>query len=69
MIDNDELAKLIHANVDGDYPGLESYVVRALFPVEADGSGLRKRIEEIKKEVSDAIENGARIIVLSDRIS
>ena len=67
VIDNDELAKLIHANVDGDYPGLESYVVRALFPVEADGSGLRKRIEEIKREVSGAIENGARIIVLSDR--
>jgi glutamate synthase (NADPH/NADH) large chain len=67
VIDNDELAKLIHANVDGDYPGLEAYVVKALFPVEADGSGLRKRIEEIKKEVSNAIENGARIIVLSDR--
>ena len=67
VIDNDELAKLIHANVDGDFPGLEAYVVKALFPVEADGSGLRKRIEEIKKEVSKAIENGARIIVLSDR--
>jgi glutamate synthase (NADPH/NADH) large chain len=67
VIDNDELAKLIHANVDGDYPGLASYVVKALFPVEADGSGLRKRLEEIKKEVSDAISDGARIIVLSDR--
>ncbi|MFM8365861.1 MAG: glutamate synthase large subunit, partial [Candidatus Nanopelagicaceae bacterium] len=67
VIDNDELAKLIHANVDGDYPGLESYVVRGLFPVEADGSGLRTRIEEIKKEVSKAIADGARIIVLSDR--
>jgi glutamate synthase (NADPH/NADH) large chain len=67
VIDNDELAKLIHANADGDYPGLESYVVKALFPVEADGSGLRKRIEEIKKEVSKAIADGARIIVLSDR--
>ena len=67
VIDNDELAKLIHANADEDYPGLESYVVRALFPVTADGSGLRKRIEEIKQEVSRAIARGARIIVLSDR--
>ena len=67
VIDNDELAKLIHANADSDYPGLESYVVRALFPVTADGSGLRKRIEEIKEEVSTAISQGARIIVLSDR--
>jgi glutamate synthase (NADPH/NADH) large chain len=67
VIDNDELAKLIHANVDGDYPGLDSFVVRGLFPIEADGSGLRKRIEEIKNEVSKAIARGARIIVLSDR--
>ena len=28
VIDNDELAKLIHANADEDYPGLESYVVQ-----------------------------------------
>ncbi len=67
VIDNDELAKLINANVDGDYPGLDSFVVRGLFPVEADGSGLRNRIEEIKNEVSNAIAQGARIIVLSDR--
>ena len=67
VIDNDELAKLIHANADGDFPGLESYVVKGLFPVTADGSGLRARIEEIKSEVSDAISKGARIIVLSDR--
>ena len=67
VIDNDELAKIIHANVDGDYPGLESYVVKGLFNVEADGSGLRNRIEEIKREVSKAIADGARIIVLSDR--
>jgi glutamate synthase (NADPH/NADH) large chain len=67
VIDNDELAKIIHVNADGDYPGLESYVVRGLFPVSGDGNTLQLRIEEIKKEVSNAIANGARIIVLSDR--
>jgi glutamate synthase (NADPH/NADH) large chain len=67
VIDNDELAKIVNVNADGDFPGLESYVVRGLFPVSGDGNTLQLRIEEIKKEVSAAIAAGARIIVLSDR--
>jgi glutamate synthase (NADPH/NADH) large chain len=67
VIDNDELAKIIHVNADDDYPELEAYVVRGLFPVTGDGNTLRTRLEEIKREVSDAIANGARVIVLSDR--
>ena len=67
VIDNDELAKIIHVNADDDYPELEAYVVRGLFPVTGDGNTLRTRLEEIKREVSEAIANGARIIVLSDR--
>jgi glutamate synthase (NADPH) large chain len=67
VIDNDELAKIIHVNADGDHPGLSAYVVRGLFPVSGDGNTLHTRLEEIKREVSDAITAGARIIVLSDR--
>ena len=67
VIDNDELAKIINVNVDGDYPELEAYVVRGLFPVNGDGNALRIRLDEIKKEVSEAIANGAHLIVLSDR--
>ncbi len=67
VIDNDELAKIIHVNADGDYPGLSAYVVRGLFFVAEGGDGLRSRLNEIKSEVSLAIENGAHIIVLSDR--
>ena len=67
VIDNDELAKIIHVNVDGDFPGLEAYVVRGLFPVNGDGNALRIRLDEIKKEVSDAIAKGAHLIILSDR--
>ena len=33
VIDNDELAKIIHVNADGDYPGLSAYVVRGLFSI------------------------------------
>ena len=67
VIDNDELAKIIHVNADGDYPGLSAHVVRGLFFVAEGGDGLRTRLNEIKAEVSLAIENGAHIIVLSDR--
>jgi glutamate synthase (NADPH/NADH) large chain len=67
VIDNDELAKIINVNADEDYPNLQSYVVRGLFPVSGDGNTLRMRLEEIKAEVSAAIADGARIIVLSDR--
>mgnify|MGYP003334444662 FL=1 len=67
VIDNDELAKIVHANADGNHPGFTSHVVRGLFPIAEGGEGLAARIEEIRREVSLAIENGARIIVLSDR--
>ena len=67
VIDNDELAKIIHVNADGDYPGLSAYVVRGLFQVAGGGDSLRKRLDEIAEEVSTAIAEGARIIVLSDR--
>ena len=67
VIDNDELAKIIHVNADDEYPELAAYVVRGLFPVNGDGQALRKRIDEIKREVSKAIDDGAHLIVLSDR--
>jgi glutamate synthase (NADPH/NADH) large chain len=67
VIDNDELAKIIHVNVDGDHPGFQSHVVRGLFLAAGGGEALRERIDEIRAEVSEAIANGAHIIVLSDR--
>ncbi|MSW14387.1 MAG: glutamate synthase large subunit, partial [Actinobacteria bacterium] len=67
VIDNDELAKLIHVNADGNHPGFSAHVVRGLFPVIGGGEALAQRIAEIRHEVSQAIEDGAHIIVLSDR--
>ena len=67
VIDNDELAKIIHVNADGDHPGLSAHVIRGLFFVADGGDSLRARLDEIKAEVSAAINDGARIIVLSDR--
>jgi glutamate synthase (NADPH/NADH) large chain len=67
VIDNDELAKIIHVNADDDYPELSAYVIRGLFSIADDGDSLRERLDEIMVEVSQAINDGARIIVLSDR--
>ncbi|MGB1784113.1 MAG: glutamate synthase large subunit [Ilumatobacteraceae bacterium] len=67
IIDNDELAKIIHAAGEGGREEFVSHTVRALYPVTSGGAGLERRLEEIFDEVSTAIDDGARIIVLSDR--
>jgi glutamate synthase (NADPH/NADH) large chain len=67
VIDNDELAKIIHVNADGDHPGFTAHIVRGLFPIAGGGASLSNRLKEIRAEVSEAIARGARIIILSDR--
>ena len=69
VITNDELAKIRHINRDGDLPGYATHVSRGLYPVEGGGAALAERLDEICAEVSAAIADGARIIVLSDRHS
>ncbi|GAA1144850.1 glutamate synthase large subunit [Nocardioides aquiterrae] len=69
VISNDDLAKIRHINRDGDMPGFITHVARGLYPVDGGGAAMAQRIEEICHEVSAAIADGARIIVLSDRHS
>ena len=69
VITNDELAKILHINRDGDLPGYATHVSRGLYDVTGGGDALTARLEEICAEVSAAIAGGARIIVLSDRHS
>ncbi|AYA19226.1 glutamate synthase large subunit [Streptomyces alfalfae] len=69
VIDNDELAKLIHINADGDMPGMTAATLSGLYRVGDGGRALAARIDEICAEADAAIEAGARLIVLSDRHS
>jgi len=69
VIDNDELAKIRHMNRDGDLPGFAVHIVRGLYDVHGGGEALKARLEEIGAEISQAIADGARILVLSDRHS
>ncbi|MCU1665719.1 MAG: hypothetical protein JWR58_5784 [Pseudonocardia sp.] len=67
VLGNDDLAKIIHINDDGEFPGFASHTVRGLFRAADGGKGLRTRLDEIRAEVSQAIADGARLIVLSNR--
>ncbi|MFF2505433.1 glutamate synthase large subunit [Streptomyces sp. NPDC058067] len=69
VIDNDELAKLIHINADGDMPGMKAVTLSGLYRVSGGGEALAARIDEICAEADAAIEAGARLVVLSDRHS
>ncbi len=67
VFSNDDLAKIRHINRDGDMPGFITHVARGLYEVEGGGEAMARRIDEICAEVSRAIADGARVIVLSDR--
>ncbi|NCZ68429.1 MAG: glutamate synthase subunit alpha, partial [Acidimicrobiia bacterium] len=69
IIDNDELAKIIHINDDGTMAHLRSAVVSGLYRVADGDYGMRTALDSIRNQVSDLIDDGARIIVLSDRSS
>ncbi len=69
VLDNDELAKIVHINADGDLPGYATHVVRGLYDVSGGSAAMKARLEEIFGEVSVAIAEGARFVVLSDRDS
>ena len=69
IIDNDELAKIIHIDEDGAYSHLKCVVVAGLYRVAGGGLAMRRAIDSIRREVSKAIDDGAGIVVLSDRNS
>ena len=69
VIDNDELAKLIHINQDGDQPGFAAQKFSGIYKVAEGAAGLEHRINEIFDEVDLAIKNGKHLLVLSDRDS
>jgi glutamate synthase (NADPH/NADH) large chain len=69
ILSNDELAKLLYINEDGDFPGLAAFAIDGLFEVGGGGAALEAALESVRNRVSAAIADGAKIIVLSDRNS
>ena len=77
MIDRDDLAKLMYVNEGGETPGFKAFAIDGLFevreageagaPTAAGGEALRRAIDDVRRRVSEAIADGANLIVLSDR--
>lgn len=69
VIDNDELAKVLHINADGTMPRFAGVRISGLYPVAGGGEAIKRRLSEIFNEVDAVIRQGKRFIVLSDRDS
>jgi glutamate synthase (NADPH/NADH) large chain len=67
VIDNDELAKIQH--IDASPGSRTTTTIRGLYRVDEGPRALADRLAAMCAEVDDAIERGAKYIVLSDRDS
>ena len=68
ILTNEELAKLRYID-DGEMGGPRLPAVHRLlhYPVAEGGDGLRMAIDNVRTQVSEAIADGANLIILSDR--
>ncbi|MFN2641716.1 MAG: glutamate synthase large subunit [Actinomycetota bacterium] len=69
VIDNDELAKIVSIDEDGNLPGFKAQTFYGLYPVAGGGKALALALHATCQEISYAITQGVRIIILSDRNS
>ena len=67
VIDNDELAKIWHINADGDLPGFQCQLIDGRYRVHGGAEALAGALERVRNACSEAIDGGARILILSDR--
>nr|NNM90257.1 glutamate synthase large subunit [Bacilli bacterium] len=63
IMTNEEFAKLLHLNHDG----WKSSVLPIVFPIAKGGQGLEQALETLFQKADEAIEQGASVLVLSDR--
>ncbi|HLY82843.1 MAG TPA: glutamate synthase central domain-containing protein, partial [Acidimicrobiales bacterium] len=53
IITNEELAKLLYINEDGDMPGFRPFAIDGLFPVNGGGDALRTALDDVCGRVSE----------------
>jgi glutamate synthase (NADPH/NADH) large chain len=63
ILTNEELAKILHIRRDG----FRTATLPILFRVEEGGRGLEKALDELYRKADRAIEEGANLLILSDR--
>src|SRR6478736_1297186 len=69
VLDNDDLAKLMRMNEEGNLPGFASATISGLYDVQGGADALEQAIERCRLEADEAIAGGARVLMLSDRHS
>ncbi|WP_436795007.1 glutamate synthase large subunit [Actinospongicola halichondriae] len=69
ILTNEELAKILYINDDGDMEHFKPFAIDGLYPVAEGGAGMRQAIADVNTKVSAAIADGAKVIILSDRHS
>lgn len=67
IIDSEQLAKIVHLGEGPDHSGGHTRTIHGLYEVRGGADALRARLEEIRREVDQAIADDIRVIVLSDR--
>jgi len=60
VIDNDDLAKILHINDDGNLPGFAAAVISGLYEVDGGEAALSTALDRVRREASEAIAEGAR---------
>ncbi len=63
VLRNDELARIRRTSE----PGLRAVTLSALVPRDADGAGLKSALDALFARAQEAVERGARVLILSDR--
>ncbi|MDR1513651.1 MAG: glutamate synthase large subunit, partial [Propionibacteriaceae bacterium] len=69
ILDSDELAKIVRIAHDGGTYGYTTKIVRGLYKIEFGAKALEEALEDICRQVDDALADGADFIVLTDRHS
>ncbi|MDA8047380.1 MAG: glutamate synthase large subunit [Actinomycetota bacterium] len=69
ILTNEDLATLMYINEDGTQPGWQAFTIDGMFDATdpEPGAALARSLSGICTQVSAAIEDGAKIIILSDR--
>ncbi|MDE0268540.1 MAG: glutamate synthase large subunit [Acidimicrobiaceae bacterium] len=67
VITNDELSQIVHISEFAGLSDFHTEVIAALYEVTEGGEGLRRALDELCGKVTDAVDAGAKICVISDR--
>ncbi|WIY83862.1 glutamate synthase large subunit [Propionimicrobium sp. PCR01-08-3] len=69
IIDSEQLSKIVHLGERADDPNGLTRVISCLYDAAGGPDALRERLAEMRDEITEAVDQGALYIVLSDRHS